>query len=524
MQSGQVLAANESAQQAAPSSRRFQGNAAFPVLLAIVVYAALRSLAFATVKPIWFDEILTEVISRQGGIRAIWRAVKISTDGQPPPFYMIEHVAGSFPLNEHIAYRLPSIIAFSITLVCLYFFVKRRSGPWIALLCSSVILMTPLYNLYADEARPYSMLVACVAFALICYQRVPSVPWTIGLFVSLFSAMCLHYYAILAVSLFVAAEAFFAWQKRRLRVPVWAALLFATVPLAIFRPLLLAIRASWGAHFVGRPQAIDALRSYGEFFRVDTPWGFALAGICAAAVLSTFLRIWPQTDQRAEPDSDLMHEHLLVLALLAYPVIVFIFAKVMHGGAFPRYSLCAILGVCLGLRYVLAWFQPRVALVGGAIVVLAFGTQEFSFWRTSGPNFGAPSRDAIATLSLLDSLHRDDLPVVIGDSGHFVEIEHYASPRLRRRMVSLVDPDKAVFYLGTDTVEKNVLGLQRLTPLSVYPYADFVATHPSFLLFSQQSVFDWLPRGLTDEGDTLRVLAIQGNTSIYLVEIKSGGN
>ncbi len=307
MQPDQVPAMEGTTRSEAPISRGSRSGTAFSVLLVAVVYAAFRNLAQATIKPFWLDEILTVVIAQQHGIAAIWRALGTAADGNPPPFYMIERAAAAFPFNEHIAFRLPSIIAFSVTLVCLYFFVERRSGSSIALLCSSVILLTPLYNFYADEARPYSMLIACIAFALVCYQRAPSVPWTVGLFLSLFLAMCLHYYAILALSLFLAAEAFFAWQTLRLRASVWVALLLAVVPLAVFRPLLFGIKAFYGAHLFGRPQIMDALRSYGEFFRIDTPWGFALAGLCAAAVLLAFLRIVPAT----EADRDVLHEHSL---------------------------------------------------------------------------------------------------------------------------------------------------------------------------------------------------------------------
>jgi len=187
----------------------------------MVVYAALRNLAQATIKPLWFDELLTQVMARQPGLSALWRALKTAADGNPPPFYLIERVVAALPINEHIAYRLPSILAFSAILICLYFFVERRSGPLTGLLCASLVLMTPLYNYYADEARPYSMMIACLAFALVCYQRVPAVSWTMGLFASLFLAMSLHYYAVLAFLPFFAAELLFALSSRRWRLLVW---------------------------------------------------------------------------------------------------------------------------------------------------------------------------------------------------------------------------------------------------------------------------------------------------------------
>ena len=99
------------------------------MLLGIVVYAALRNLAQATIKPLWFDELLTQVMTRQSSLSALWSALKTAADSNPPGFYLIEGAAVAFPVNEHIAYRLVSIVAFSFTLICLYWIVERRSGP-----------------------------------------------------------------------------------------------------------------------------------------------------------------------------------------------------------------------------------------------------------------------------------------------------------------------------------------------------------------------------------------------------------
>lgn len=236
-------------------SRLPYDRVAFPVLIGIVVYAALRNLAEAATKPLWFDELITQVMSRQPSISALWRALKTAADRNPPPFYLIERVGAAFPVNEHIAYRLPSIAAFPVTLICLYFFVERRSGPMRGLLCASLLLLTPLYSLYAGEARPYSMLIACVAFALVCYQREPSAFWTMGLFFSLTLALCLHYYAVFAFVPFFAAELAVTYETRRLRPMVWVALLIGLAPLAIFRPFLVALKTYYGSSLWSRPQS-----------------------------------------------------------------------------------------------------------------------------------------------------------------------------------------------------------------------------------------------------------------------------
>ena len=57
------------------------------------------------------------------------------------------------------------------------------------------------------EARSYSIMIACVALALVCYQRLPSIRWAALLGVSLVLAESFHYYALLAMIPFLVAEA-----------------------------------------------------------------------------------------------------------------------------------------------------------------------------------------------------------------------------------------------------------------------------------------------------------------------------
>ncbi len=526
------------------TSRPFYDRVAFRILLGLLTYGVIRTLARATIKHLWFDELLTQVMARQHGITALWRALKTASDGAPPPFYvpfyLMDRLAAAIPINEHIAYRLPSIVAFSLTLLCLYRFVEWRSGPAAGLLCAGLVFLTPFFVFYADEARPYAMLLACIAFALVCYQRLPSIPrtrgawssswslspWTIGLFASLFLAMCLHYYGILSLTPFFAAELFLTGQTKRPRFFVWAALLLATVPLVIFWPLLSTIKAYYGVNLWSKPEFTDALGSYADFFHVDPQWGFALAGLLVAAVLLALFR----SAQAAEPAERIEsreqpppHEHVLVLGFLLYPLIVFVFAKVMHAGSAPRYFLCGILGVALAFRYVLDWLPPRLLLACAGFLLLSFALQEFTFWssfRTSP----APAEAANSLQALADSVHREDLPLVMADSLAYFETLHYASPALRQRMIALVDPQYANLYVGTDSLDKNMLALRPVTPVNVQGFVEFTEAHRSFLLYSEGTAFEWLPSILVADGESVSLLTEQGDGMLYLVALKPEGN
>src|SRR5208283_5467430 len=187
------------------------------LMVALIVYAILRGLAAAVTKPLWMDEVFTLTVSSQPSMGALWAVLARALDGQPPGFYAVERVASSFFHNKEIALRLPAILAFPCTLICVFVFVKKRSGEVIAFLCAFLLLSTILFERYAVEARPYSMLMACIAFALICYQRLPSLFWTAMLGMSLALAQALHYYAVFAFVPFGLAEAVMLLRTRQFR-------------------------------------------------------------------------------------------------------------------------------------------------------------------------------------------------------------------------------------------------------------------------------------------------------------------
>jgi uncharacterized membrane protein len=148
----------------------------FFCVIALAIYSVVRNLIRAASKPLWFDELLTQAVSRQPNLSAIWNVLKNGVDGNPPLFYLIERVASKVVSNEMIAYRIVPALAFACIVICIYAFVRRRSGASVALICTVLLFVTPLSNKYALEARPYSLLAACLAIALVCYQRLPAAP------------------------------------------------------------------------------------------------------------------------------------------------------------------------------------------------------------------------------------------------------------------------------------------------------------------------------------------------------------
>ncbi len=232
----------------------------------LVLYVIVRGVVGAAARPFWFDELLTLAIAGQPTLREMWSAVARGFDSGPPGFYLVERAALGLVGNKEIALRLPSILAFACTLICVFVYVKKRSGEAIAFLCALLLLTTSLFQTYSIEARAYGMVMACIAFALVCYQRLPSLRWAALLGISLFLAESLHYYAVFAMIPFGLAEAVLLLRTRRFRWPVWAALVVGALPLIVFWPLLWKIKTNYADVVYWRPVFSALPGFYGSYF------------------------------------------------------------------------------------------------------------------------------------------------------------------------------------------------------------------------------------------------------------------
>jgi hypothetical protein len=93
--------------------------------------------------------------------------------------------------------------------------VKRRSGELVGFLCAAMLPGTSLFRTYAIDARGYSVVVACVTFALVCSERLPSPGWAVLFALGLLLAESFRYYAIFSMIPFGISEAALLYSTRR---------------------------------------------------------------------------------------------------------------------------------------------------------------------------------------------------------------------------------------------------------------------------------------------------------------------
>src|SRR5262249_25225571 len=152
-------------------------------------------------------------------------------------------------------------------------------------------LNSSLYLIFAGQARPYSLVAAGVAFAMVCYQRAPKPLWTVLLFLSLALAVSLHYYAIFALGAFVTGEAMYLWAMRKARIGVWLAIFAGGLPFFLCWPLLRAQKQIFAQHFWAQPTLSGALLSYSSFFLLPAFLGLGFVVVVGIALITT--ERWP---------------------------------------------------------------------------------------------------------------------------------------------------------------------------------------------------------------------------------------
>jgi len=510
------------------SQKRPRQTLATTGLLALIAYSLLRSAVAAAAKPLWFDEICTWIIARLGSPHAIWQALTQAADGQPPLFYLIEGHLGGLVRNPEIAFRIPSIFGFACALLFVFVYTRKRTSGADALLCSALLLLTILFDTYAIEARPYSLEVACIALALLCYQHAPAPRWMILMAAALALAENLHYYAIFALVPFGFAEIAYLWKTRRFRVSVWLALLCGMLPLLWLFPLLRALTLTYGQHLLAPASLVRTVAIYSWIFAAhgNVVLVSALVMVGAAALLVAGAAVTQAllTSPRLRTawlEDPFAHEYILTLGFLALPFITYAGAKITHGALTDRYVLSVVLGFPLAACYLLPRMGRKSRIAFAAAAILLIAARETRFWISQAHLMAQPEIPWMRAQQIIDAAGNADLPVAVSSAVQYLELNHYAPPEIERRLVLLVDPPKAIEFDGTDSGDRQMLILRSYAPMHVEEFRLFRPAHAEFLLLSNGDArLDWWPaRFRAEPGAELRVVATQGPWTIYSVKL-----
>ena len=503
-----------------PIARRRLSAVLFLALL--VSYVAVTDLSRAARRFFWFDEICTVAVARQETPRKIWDALKAAADTNPPLFYMVEAGSKRIFRDEQVGYRFPSVLAFAATSIALFVFARRLGGSLAGIAAATFPLLTPLHEIYAIEARPYALIVACLAIALALWQDVERRGRGVLLAVVLAIATSLHYYAIFGVVPLALGEAVLIVRQRKVRLTVWAALLCAFVPLGLFWPLLSSLKTYYGANFWAKPHVSMALGIWDWLLNLGYGWGIGLALSLLAGVLAGIV-----IDRKRHSNAEAhLEERVVILGLLCLPTIAFLITKLTHGGLTQRYGLATILGFALAIAYLTARSGRRVAAWAAMFFLITFAVSEGRrvvherLDRPVAKTGVNPETDQLS--KMIQHANTPNLPVVISNDINYLPDAYYRPANYSVNFLALIDYRAALAYRQSDSADRALTALAHYLPLNVREFDPFIKQNPRFLLLSSGDPRrDWLPKRLIDDGYVLRPVGTESGAILYFVEAPS---
>jgi hypothetical protein len=485
---------------------RWQWGVAFLCLLLPAIWCARW-------KPLTHDELFSFEIARLGGLADVWRALSAGADFHPPLDFLVRHLSMSLFGQSEMAFRLPSIAATWITLVCLYSVVARRTSALYGLIAALIPLSTPVFE-FAYDGRPYALMVACAAAALAAWQRSTegSRVALILLAVSLAAGVWAHFYGILAFIPIALGELVRTRTERRLDWSVWIVLALAGAALAPLLPFIRTARLIGAAYWtkVGMLQALSIYSALMEPLCI-------FVGLVVPVLLASGL----SARSRGAARRARRHEIAATAGFLLLPLAAYLLAKSATGALIPRYVLVTAVGISAGLAFA-AWeamgASPATGLVVAAVLGLTSVGHELAF--------------ALKQRQLRAMLNRDNLaeivrvlpgPIAMTDNDLLFPLWHYQPRGVAERLVFVADERAAVEHQGYNTIELLFPRLKLWSErINVESYEEFVQKNRQFLLID--NLRGYVAKLLLRDGATLTAKTSYKNLWVFQVEMSGGAS
>jgi hypothetical protein len=174
------------------------------------------------------------------------------------------------------------------------------------------------------------------------------------------------------------------------------------------------------------------------------------------------------------------------------------------------------IGVVLSLACIFSVARKEVLGLVALCVISSIGVREFSFWRSV--HSLQVENPSAAVEKFVGEVGHAEMPVAIAGSTRALQLEYYAEPAWKSRFIFLQDEEKSLQYLGTDSVDRNLVLLKPYVEFQMEPFSEFVARHGQFLLYVEdEDKFNWLPRYLPEAGFEMQVLRADRLRKVYLV-------
>jgi hypothetical protein len=473
-----------------------------------VVFILVCGLLSAT-KPMANDELATYYPAKLPSLAATVAFFWDGTDVHTPTASVITRYSLALFGDNPVAARLPNILGYLAVCLSIFVFVAR----WCPVVYAASAMLFPVLCsvfYHATEVRCYGLLLGFTGLSFLCWQRVEDGRWRpffiAGFYCGLAAAISCHYYALLLAVPFGLAELARTRMRRRLDLPVCAALILAVLTVCLFlHPILIARHAYlsgiWSTAHLGQIQ-----ETYAEVFTLTLP------PILGAAIL--WMVLAPRlTDVPLQPwRRPKLPDRIFAGSLALLPVYA-VLLSCISGAYVTRYALPVVAGLPIFLAFALCRALKASRRLGAAVMLVFvcwFLLKSVTSIRAqASENGGLQTRlgQPFQETAWMRALARSPLPVLTTPAVFFMELQHYAPESVRSRIVYGADVQLALKYDGISTGDTGLLLFARRLPLRVSPYTEFLARNPHFLLCAETRNPTWQLKALLNAGAGARLVA-----------------
>lgn len=482
------------------------------VLCLLAIYVAV-TLPHALAKPFWHDEIVTILISRLPSWGAMWAAALDGADLSPPLSVWLTRIAHEIAGVGPVSTRLPALCGFYLSVVAVFLLLRRRVGSCGAVSGALLLLFTAAPR-FAAEARAYGVMIGLFASVLFLWMEASAgrrrrlyIPL---LAVTLAASIWNHYYGVLAFAPVMAGEFARFFRRGRPDLPILAAVgtaLLSAVPLWPLMRVASAQRATFWTAATSGPPVIELYQFLIQPM-LDAP--FVLAGIAVALVIA-----WLPGSTRAASAPHLpFHERVAIGVALTIPLLGFVLGRVTTGGLPPRYILSGAIAFGIAVPVAIHRRNNRTPIAQCLLLaVLTIGavTSAVRAWYPARVPFIDP---AVSRPLLIDSLRRPG-PTVVSSSLQFLQLWYYTPPALKPKLSYLANPERALRWTGSDTIDRGYQAVARRAAVPVVDYETFISRYTEFRVYEAGS--GWLLDALRDAGATIELTASEPAGRLYVV-------
>jgi hypothetical protein len=221
------------------------------------------------------------------------------------------------------------------------------------------------------------------------------------------------------------------------------------------------------------------------------------------------------------------HELAALAGFASIPAGAVLLAALTTGSFSLRYGMPGVIGIACLLVWMVNRSSRHAARHGAVLasVFLAFFTGIFGNQLASAlhsHNFEAASPSQSPELLRVPkypgvpAAPTRDLPIVIANGLHFMEIDHTGDDALVGRMYYLTDIDAALRRTGAAWLDYTYPEMKRRFHLraNIEPADRFLARGGGFLMYSSGAIVEWLPQELLSRGWHIRLLARDGSLEV----------